>query len=343
MDYVTAAEIAKQWKISSRMAAYYCENGRIDGAVKKGKTWFIPAGAQKPIDKRYSKTKVTIKDTTDFQITQNYFNEAEEDNRSVVYHTGDVYRHLGLTRETLRYYEEIGLITPKRSQYSQYREFDFYDMSHLMAIDFYRKRGFSPLEIKALLKSTSPAECDAMIIRQMDSLQHQIASLQEMLKRLKTADTFRRETGETIGEFEIRDLPSYYVKESLPSVASFEEYRDKVLSYLDEDEDILSNMVRMVTFDKMGYKGSEMFLVKHAAATEKIKNQRFLPDGKSLYTTFAADNNDASVMEKMFTASYQWAEKHKLEFCGTAYIFIRFVMLNEHTDRNYYEVWIPLK
>ena len=38
MDYLTAAEIANKWKVSSRMAAYYCEAGRIEGAVKKGKT-----------------------------------------------------------------------------------------------------------------------------------------------------------------------------------------------------------------------------------------------------------------------------------------------------------------
>ena len=37
MDYLTAAEIANKWKVSSRMAAYYCEAGRIDGAVKKGR------------------------------------------------------------------------------------------------------------------------------------------------------------------------------------------------------------------------------------------------------------------------------------------------------------------
>ena len=35
MDYLTAAEIANKWKVSSRMAAYYCEAGRIEGAVKK--------------------------------------------------------------------------------------------------------------------------------------------------------------------------------------------------------------------------------------------------------------------------------------------------------------------
>ena len=32
MDYLTTVEAAKKWNISSRMAAYYCEAGRVKGA-----------------------------------------------------------------------------------------------------------------------------------------------------------------------------------------------------------------------------------------------------------------------------------------------------------------------
>ena len=58
------------------------------------------------------------------------------------YHTKEVSRNLGFTRETLRYYEELGLIRPQRGENGQYREFDFFDISRLMAIDFYKKRGY---------------------------------------------------------------------------------------------------------------------------------------------------------------------------------------------------------
>lgn len=33
--------------------------GRIDGAIKKGKMWLIPNEAQKPIDARFKKEKTT--------------------------------------------------------------------------------------------------------------------------------------------------------------------------------------------------------------------------------------------------------------------------------------------
>ena len=53
MDYLTASEISKIWNISSRRIGVLCTEGRIDGAVKKGKMWLIPENAQKPADARF--------------------------------------------------------------------------------------------------------------------------------------------------------------------------------------------------------------------------------------------------------------------------------------------------
>ena len=52
MDYLTMKETAKLWGVSDRMINYYCAEGRIKGAVKKGNLWLIPSDAQKPEDRR---------------------------------------------------------------------------------------------------------------------------------------------------------------------------------------------------------------------------------------------------------------------------------------------------
>jgi hypothetical protein len=173
VEYLTALEIANKWNISSRMVAYYCENGRINGAVKKGKTWIIPVNSEKPVDKRYSKKKINIKENSELQGERQNINKTDIENITAIYRTSDIYKNLGLTREILRYYEEIGLINPKRNQDNQYR-------------------------------------------------------------------------------------------------------------------------------------------------------------GKCLYTTIAADNDDNSIMDKMFSLAYKWAAEHKEAFRGVVYIFIRFIMLNDH-------------
>lgn len=52
MDFLTTTEMAKQWNISRRRIATLCRDGRIAGAVIKGRTWLIPEDAEKPDDPR---------------------------------------------------------------------------------------------------------------------------------------------------------------------------------------------------------------------------------------------------------------------------------------------------
>lgn len=47
-EYISVEEIAKIWNLSGRSARNYCAQGRIPGAFLEGKTWKIPANAEKP-------------------------------------------------------------------------------------------------------------------------------------------------------------------------------------------------------------------------------------------------------------------------------------------------------
>lgn len=54
MNYLSVSEMAKKWNISERTVRNYCAGGKIDGAFLTGKTWNVPANAEKPdrINKR---------------------------------------------------------------------------------------------------------------------------------------------------------------------------------------------------------------------------------------------------------------------------------------------------
>lgn len=52
MDYLTVRQTAEKWNLSVRMVQQFCSQGRIPGAQKFGKSWAIPADAEKPKDPR---------------------------------------------------------------------------------------------------------------------------------------------------------------------------------------------------------------------------------------------------------------------------------------------------
>ena len=57
MEYLTTVEMSESWNITSRRIGVLCAEGRIEGAIKKGKTWLIPSDAVKPLDARFKSNK----------------------------------------------------------------------------------------------------------------------------------------------------------------------------------------------------------------------------------------------------------------------------------------------
>jgi Fic family protein len=52
MKYLTTKEVASKWNVNDRRVRALCEEGRVDGAFKVGKTWMIAEDASKPYDAR---------------------------------------------------------------------------------------------------------------------------------------------------------------------------------------------------------------------------------------------------------------------------------------------------
>ena len=51
-DYITVKEAAEKWQLKERTIQEMCNDGRIRGATKFGKSWAIPIDCEKPQDKR---------------------------------------------------------------------------------------------------------------------------------------------------------------------------------------------------------------------------------------------------------------------------------------------------
>ena len=52
MDYMSVRETSKIWNVSERWIQKLCEEDRIDGVMRFGRSWMIPKNAKKPNDLR---------------------------------------------------------------------------------------------------------------------------------------------------------------------------------------------------------------------------------------------------------------------------------------------------
>lgn len=56
MNVMSVKEAAVRWNLSERWVQKLCEDGRIDGVQRFGRSWVIPANAKKPDDLRKRST-----------------------------------------------------------------------------------------------------------------------------------------------------------------------------------------------------------------------------------------------------------------------------------------------
>lgn len=97
---------------------------------------------------------------------------------------GDVARRSGLPTKTIRYYEEIGFIRPKRLD-NGYRDFDEAELHKLAFIGRARSLGFSVEDCRILLelyddKSRASAVVKKVAEQNLKAIDAKIADLQAM-------------------------------------------------------------------------------------------------------------------------------------------------------------------
>ena len=64
MEYISVKEAAQKWGVSSRRVASLCTQDRIEGAMRVGNMWIIPATVGKPEDARHTRYDERTKDAT---------------------------------------------------------------------------------------------------------------------------------------------------------------------------------------------------------------------------------------------------------------------------------------
>ena len=107
---------------------------------------------------------------------------------------GDVARSTGLPAKTIRYYEDIDLVTPARAE-NGYRDYASEDVHRLSFIQRARSLGFSIDECRLLLslyndKARASSDVKSLALAKIEEVDRKIHELKALRSTLKTlADT----------------------------------------------------------------------------------------------------------------------------------------------------------
>ncbi|WP_151734426.1 MerR family transcriptional regulator ['Paenibacillus yunnanensis' Narsing Rao et al. 2020] len=253
---------------------------------------------------------------------------------------------LGMSRDTLRYFEEQNIVQPNHNEQNNYRQYDNYDIYTLMVADFYKKRNLTLKEVRKLQAGSEISELESLLETKAVQVEDNIQQQHSLLQLIRETKAFCGTLHEHLNRYSIQKFPAYKILGEFSGFQSFSEY-PRILEKIDiRTEDILSSILRRFTFDKNGLLDSNMLIVQKQKSGEEDRSNDMIQYSNCIYT-IAEDgrtqDGNHNLEEPIFHASLKWGKAQGYSPAGVAFVKTRLVTYSDHQERVFLEIFIPVE
>ena len=261
-----------------------------------------------------------------------------------IYRTGELLDYLGITRDTLRFYEEKGLLNPKINSENNYRNYDIYDIYKIMSIDFYKKRGMTINQIMEYQNNEDIEYMEKVIESKKRELDIIINDAKCMIRRIEETQRFRNSLKVNLNVFKMKSLPLFKIKGEISEFVKVEEYKKVIDVINSNNDDMLSQIMRYISFDKERIIDTKMLIIDNADIKENDENILKYP--RCLYTVVEeihTYDEQEDLINKMHKLSKKYADEHNIRLLGVAFARVRLISYINNRNKTYIEIFIPIE
>ncbi|WP_326907165.1 MerR family transcriptional regulator [Sedimentibacter sp. MB31-C6] len=261
------------------------------------------------------------------------------------YKSGDVQKILGVSVETLRYFDSIGLIKPERNQINNYKYYDTLDLNKIVAYKFYRGYEFTLDESLDILKIDNRSVL-GKLNEKTEDIKEKCIYYENLLMRVEDLKKSFEYTN-FVGELNFEDSPEVllYYNQKNDEFQTDEVILDTTRKYL-EYLPFVYLAVHISQFgDKVGQDIHFGYAVntKYKHVINKLHNTlgKIYPSKKCIHTILKI-TDDALIAESLnYVIDYMKKEGLKLNGDIIGWI-INEEVLTKGVIR-YFEIWVPIK
>jgi DNA-binding transcriptional MerR regulator len=260
------------------------------------------------------------------------------------YSIGEVSNRLGLSRDTLRFYEKKGIIQPEK-QKNGYRTYTYEDIKKISSIMFYRRLNFSIEDIgRILYKSSFPSYC-SMIQEKITEEKQQVEKHRQSLIHLTHLHKHYQNVEKYLNRYDLRTMPPHY---QMPDNCFINQAGISDLCYICQEYQIKENHANQI---------NEFFMIaEYTASIMKIKqalnDYPLLKQERCVYTVVASGSPVLETQAILDAAD--WARQNGYSPTGVAYSGHLLSCAFKDTAKedqekkadipiNYIEVYLPLQ
>lgn len=264
-----------------------------------------------------------------------------------MYTIGQVAKFLGVSRDTLKFYEEKGLVKPKQDDENGYRKYNHFDIYDVITTNFYREIDIEIKKIQEIRKSKSVEDIKLVLEEKEQKILEEIEYKNLLLKRIKCVKEDCEKIKQHLGEYTIKAMKPLEVKGEITDLTAYDEYEviQKNTNNLKEAV-TFKGLRRVITFDEKGITGDKFIVVRKVEDFDKDIEGEVLTHPKCIYIILengrwinGGKNIDNEVEDKL----RKIAIDNGYEPLGLTYVNILITTYEEGLERIFLEIYAPIK
>lgn len=249
------------------------------------------------------------------------------------YTIGNVSQKVGLSRDTLRFYEKKGIIKPKKLE-NGYRTYTDEDILHLMKIMFYRNIHFSIDEIQNILWHGSYQEIISQVQAKIDEETSQMEEHKKSLVNLKFTLNIFKKIEKFLNQYKVSPMQEFYLFEGhdtplqlgvLPLCYVLKEYR------LSKDDISMQSEHMAVPFNE----------IKQLGRQEQFQGIPLLSHHRCIHTILLKDSRSLSKEELLKIC--HWASQNGYKPQKSLYLTTVLSYMEHGSPQYYLELFLPIE
>lgn len=127
------------------------------------------------------------------------------------YKIGEVANILGVSADTIRYYEKMGIVFSHKDETNGYRYFTASDIYALLDVLFYRNLDIPVEEVRDIMNSYRYKDVKALLLEKEKQLERKIEMQKRLLLRIRTTIEDYEVLDESLGVFSVREMPAHVI------------------------------------------------------------------------------------------------------------------------------------
>ncbi|MGE6256741.1 MerR family transcriptional regulator [Heyndrickxia sporothermodurans] len=264
-----------------------------------------------------------------------------------MYTIGQVAKFLGVSRDTLKFYEEKELVKPKQNIENGYRKYNHFDIYDITTVNFYREMDIEIKKIQELRKSKSIEEIQLLLEEKEQVVLEEIEYKKQLLKKLQIIKEDCEKIKLFLGKYTVKEMKPIEIKGEIYHFTAYDEYEA-----LKENMDslkkavTLTSLTRVISFNDEGILEDKFIIVRKVEDFDKKIEGEILSHPKCIYTVIEdgrwstggknIDHNVEASLRKV-------AIEKGYELLGLVYINLLLTTYEDGLERVFFEMYAPIK